>query len=50
VGLDAGGVTTSPASTAAAVNGARPNDQRTNAICFHWRDGDAHDVEIVDYH
>jgi proteic killer suppression protein len=19
-------------------------------ICFHWRDGDAHDVEIVDYH
>jgi proteic killer suppression protein len=19
-------------------------------ICFHWTDGDAHDVEIVDYH
>lgn len=19
-------------------------------ICFSWRDGDAHDVEIVDYH
>jgi proteic killer suppression protein len=19
-------------------------------ICFEWRDGDAHDVEIVDYH
>ena len=19
-------------------------------ICFHWRDGDATDVEIVDYH
>jgi toxin HigB-1 len=19
-------------------------------ICFAWRDGDAHDVEIVDYH
>jgi toxin HigB-1 len=19
-------------------------------ICFHWRDNDAHDVEIVDYH
>lgn len=19
-------------------------------ICFHWIDGDAHDVEIVDYH
>lgn len=19
-------------------------------ICFHWKDGDAYDVEIVDYH
>jgi proteic killer suppression protein len=19
-------------------------------ICFHWRNGDAHDVEITDYH
>jgi proteic killer suppression protein len=19
-------------------------------ICFHWEDGDAHDVEITDYH
>lgn len=19
-------------------------------VCFYWRDGDAHDVEIVDYH
>jgi plasmid maintenance system killer protein len=19
-------------------------------ICFRWKDGDAHDVEIVDYH
>jgi proteic killer suppression protein len=19
-------------------------------ICFQWRDGDAHEVEIVDYH
>jgi proteic killer suppression protein len=19
-------------------------------VCFEWRDGDAHDVEIVDYH
>lgn len=19
-------------------------------ICFHWKDGEAHDVEIVDYH
>ena len=26
----------------------RINDQWR--ICFDWRDGDAHDVEIVDYH
>jgi len=26
----------------------RVNDQWR--ICFHWQDGDAHDVEIVDYH
>ncbi|MCX8017834.1 MAG: type II toxin-antitoxin system RelE/ParE family toxin [Rhodocyclaceae bacterium] len=26
----------------------RINDQWL--ICFIWRDGDAHDVEIVDYH
>jgi proteic killer suppression protein len=26
----------------------RINDQFR--ICFHWRDGDAHHVEIVDYH
>ena len=26
----------------------RINDQYR--ICFKWRDGDAHDVEIVDYH
>jgi proteic killer suppression protein len=26
----------------------RINDQWR--ICFHWRDNDAHDVEIVDYH
>jgi proteic killer suppression protein len=26
----------------------RINDQWR--ICFGWRDGDAHDVEIVDYH
>lgn len=26
----------------------RANDQYR--ICFVWRDGDAHDVEIVDYH
>ncbi|MBE0657718.1 MAG: type II toxin-antitoxin system RelE/ParE family toxin [Bryobacteraceae bacterium] len=26
----------------------RINDQFR--ICFHWCDGDAHDVEIVDYH
>lgn len=26
----------------------RVNDQWR--VCFEWRDGDAHDVEIVDYH
>jgi len=26
----------------------RINDQWR--LCFRWRDGDAHDVEIVDYH
>lgn len=26
----------------------RINDQRR--VCFRWRDGDAYDVEIVDYH
>ena len=26
----------------------RINDQWR--VCFHWRAGDAHDVEIVDYH
>ena len=26
----------------------RINDQRR--ICFLWRDGEVHDVEIVDYH
>jgi proteic killer suppression protein len=28
--------------------GLRINDQYR--ICFVWRDGDAHEVEIVDYH
>lgn len=26
----------------------RVNDQYR--VCFRWRDGNAHDVEIVDYH
>ncbi len=26
----------------------RVNDQWR--VCFHWKDGDAHDVQIVDYH
>jgi len=26
----------------------RINDQWR--VCFRWKDGDAHDVEIVDYH
>ena len=29
-------------------HGIRINDQWR--ICFRWKDGDAHDVEIVDYH
>jgi proteic killer suppression protein len=29
-------------------HGIRINDQYR--ICFRWLDGDAHDVEIVDYH
>ena len=32
----------------AGEHSIRVNDQWR--ICFHWRDGDAHDVEIVDYH
>ena len=28
--------------------GIRINDQWR--LCFRWRDGDAHDVEITDYH
>ena len=32
----------------AGFHSIRINDQWR--ICFSWRDGDAHDVEIVDYH
>ena len=32
----------------AGQHGIRINDQWR--VCFVWRDGDAHDVEIVDYH
>lgn len=32
----------------AGQHSIRVNDQWR--ICFRWRDGDAHDVEIVDYH
>lgn len=32
----------------AGQHSIRINDQWR--ICFRWRDGDAHDVEIVDYH
>lgn len=32
----------------AGQHSIRINDQFR--ICFRWRDGDAHDVEIVDYH
>ena len=33
---------------APGVVGDRINDKKR--ICFHWKDGDAYDVEIVDYH
>ena len=32
----------------AGQHSIRINDQWR--ICFRWKDGDAHDVEIVDYH
>jgi proteic killer suppression protein len=32
----------------AGQHSIRINDQWR--ICFHWREGNAHDVEIVDYH
>jgi len=32
----------------AGQHSIRVNDQWR--ICFRWRNGDAHDVEIVDYH
>jgi proteic killer suppression protein len=32
----------------AGQHSIRINRQRR--ICFVWREGDAHDVEIVDYH
>ena len=34
--------------TRAGTYSIRINDQRR--LCFVWHDGDAHDVEIVDYH
>jgi proteic killer suppression protein len=32
----------------AGQHSIRVNDQWR--VCFRWREGDAHDVEIVDYH
>jgi proteic killer suppression protein len=29
-------------------HGIRVNDQFR--VCFHWKNGDAYDVEIIDYH
>jgi len=44
-----------PANRLEALKGGRKgqhsiriNDQWR--VCFRWKDGDAHDVEIVDYH
>lgn len=44
-----------PANRLEALKGQRAGQHsiRINdpfRICFRWRDGDAHDVEIVDYH
>ena len=44
-----------PANRLEALKGQRKGQQsiRINdqwRICFRWLDGDAHDVEIVDYH
>ena len=44
-----------PANRLEALKGNRKGQHsiRINErwrICFRWRDGDAHDVEIVDYH
>jgi proteic killer suppression protein len=44
-----------PANRLEALKGDRKGQQsiRINdqwRICFRWREGDAHDVEIVDYH
>ncbi|MSP42088.1 MAG: type II toxin-antitoxin system RelE/ParE family toxin [Alphaproteobacteria bacterium] len=36
------------AGSRAGQHSIRINDQRR--ICFVWKDGDAYDVEIVDYH
>ncbi len=44
-----------PANRLEALHGKRKgrHSMRTNdqwRVCFVWKDGDAHDVEIVDYH
>jgi proteic killer suppression protein len=44
-----------PGNRLEALTGARAgqHSMRINdqwRVCFVWRDGDAHDVEIVDYH
>jgi plasmid maintenance system killer protein len=36
------------ACRASRAPGVATNEQRR--ICFHWSDGDAYEVEIVDYH
>lgn len=44
-----------PANRLEALNGSRRGQHsiRINnqwRVCFRWKDGDAHDVKIVDYH
>lgn len=44
-----------PANRLEALKGDRKGEHSTRIndqwrICFRWHEGDAHDVEIVDYH
>ena len=46
-------LTVPPGNRLEALRGKGQHSIRINdqwRICFRWRDGDAHDVEIVDYH
>ena len=46
--LSAGGSLEKLRGDRAGQHSIRVNDQWR--VCFRWKDGDAHEVEIVDYH